>query len=120
MAQRTLTIDTLGDLDNEAARAIVNRAIALAVSDLDDRGSDGKPRKVVITLELTLADNGLVVGHVEAQAKAPAFRTHGTLGKLRRRKDSDQSQIVFSQFAPDNPDQETFGEFDPNQPSREE
>ncbi len=45
MAIKEIRCDTIGDLDQGAARAIIDVAIKEAVADLDDRGADGKPRK---------------------------------------------------------------------------
>lgn len=108
--QSPLTIDTMGELDNGAARAIVNAAIKAAVADLDDRGEDGKSRSVVITLEMGRLDNGLVASHVSAQVKLPARRTNSTLGMVQTR--GGQSDVLFQTLAPDDPNQRTMDELE--------
>jgi hypothetical protein len=105
--QARLSVDTLGDLDNGASRLVIDNTINLAVADLDDRGTDGKPRKVVITLQLQQADNGLVVGHVETKLVLPALKTAGTVAEFRRRQNKS-TQLVFQQFAPEDPEQTTI------------
>lgn len=107
--KQTLSLDSLGDLDNGAARLMIDRALAAAVADLDDRGDDGKARKVVITLELKRTEGGLVVSHVQAKAAVPVYRTAGTLGKLRQKK-GGQAALDFQQHAADDPDQRTIDE----------
>ena len=58
MAMKELTLDAIGDLDEGAARLIVNAALAAAIHDLDDRGSDGKAREVTVTLKMARLDEG--------------------------------------------------------------
>lgn len=111
--QSPLTIDSLGELDNGAARAIINAAIKSAVSDLDDRGEDGKARSVVITLEMGRLDNGLVASHVSAQVKLPPRRTASTLGMVQTR--GGQSDVLFQTMAPDDPAQRTIDELEAKQ-----
>ena len=105
MAKAILDLDTIGDLDNGAARLVVNEAIATAVADFDDRGGDKKPRKVTITLTLELTDIGPVIS-VEAKASVPAYHTGGTVAKVQRA--GSETQLVFQQHDPANPDQETM------------
>lgn len=104
----TLCLDTLGDLDSGAARQVIDKAIAAAVADVDDRGDDEKPRKVVITLELSKTDSGLVAAHVEVKTSVPAYRTAGTISRLNSR--GGQHRLTFQQYDPTNPDQRTIDE----------
>ena len=106
--QLPVTIDTLAELDSGAARLIINRAIEEAVRDMDDRGDDGKPRKVEILLELSRMDNGLIACHVEASPKVPRRRTASTVGLIRR--SGERSQLLFQQFDQDDPKQRTIDE----------
>lgn len=110
MAQKSITLDTLGDLDDGSARLIVNAAIREAIHDLDDRGDDGKPRKVLVELELLKADNGLVVAHVAAQAKMPPRKTAGTIAKVAIQ--NQQPGLLFQDMAPEDPSQRTIDEVD--------
>lgn len=110
MALTTLTCDTLGDLAGGVARALIDREIQRAISDLEDRGEeDGKIRKVVIQVEMGF-QGGLVITTVAAEAKLPPRRTSNTAADLRRRRDG--SCLLFQQHDPENPAQQTFPELD--------
>lgn len=105
--QVALTCDTIGDQDNGIARHLIDNEITKAVNDLDDRGEeDGKPRKVVIEIEMVSA-NGLVISTVSAQAKLPARRTRNTAGEMRMAGKGTHA-IVFQQHNGDRADQPTF------------
>jgi hypothetical protein len=109
MAELKISTDSLGDLDHGSARVAIDRAISEAVSDLDDRGhEDGKPRQVVITLELKKIDNGMVSAHVETQVKMPRMRTAGTIGLIKGGPKG--SQVSFQGYAPEDPRQRTLDE----------
>jgi hypothetical protein len=106
VAKVSLTLDSLGEIDAGAARAIIDREIAVAVNDLDDRGEDGQPRKVAIQLTLKKSKGGYVEAHVDAQAKLPPRRTAPTIGVLAQ--DGRSVGLMFQESNPDNPDQPTF------------
>lgn len=105
MAAVELSHLTIGMLDNGAAGLVIDAAIKEAMADVDDRGSDGKPRKVVITLTMG-KDGPNVFTEVDAKATIPARRTHATVGKLKQ--DGMRSQMLFQPDAADNPDQESL------------
>ncbi len=111
--QVPLTLDTIGELDSGAARVIIDAAIRAAIVDLDDRGEDQKPRKVVITLDLKALDNGMITASVDAQVKVPARRTASTLGNVRTR--DAMPQMMFQTLAPDDPSQRTIDEVEERQ-----
>jgi hypothetical protein len=94
--------------DGFAGRAI-DKALGEVCRDIDDRGSDGKARKVVITLTLTPERQK---GHVEidtqVQTKMPAFRPPTTKGKL----DDRAGALVFNPDCSENPDQLTTNDID--------
>lgn len=109
MSLQPLTCATLGDLDNGSARAIINRAILEAVTDLDDRAADDdKPRKVVIELTFERRKNSDVEVSVEAIAKVPKRRTASTVATLRLADNG--SQLQFNDLATDDPSQRTIDE----------
>ena len=111
MALKELTLDAIGDLDEGAVRLIVNAALASAVHDLDDRGSDGKAREVTITLKMARMDEGQsdnVAIHVEAGAKLPKYRAPGTIAKIKAR--DGQSTLAFQDGDAGDPDQRTIDE----------
>jgi hypothetical protein len=110
MANLPLSLRTIGELAGGAAELIINHAIEQAVADVDDRGEDGKARKVAIELSLVKRSDGLVEAEVAAQAKLPPRRTASTVSKPVRGQ--DETKLLFQGFAPDNPDQQTFGVLD--------
>lgn len=107
--QERLCLETLGNLDCGAAGLIIDAAIRDALADLDDRGSDLKPRKVEIAVTLKVLDNGQVEAHVEACARLPRRRTASTIANLKRQGEQ-QPRLMFQTMAPDNPDQRTIDE----------
>jgi hypothetical protein len=109
MAKALITCDTLGDLDQNAARLIIDAALRDAINDLEDRGQqDRKPRRVNIVVTFNLLDNGQVSATVEALAKVPMRKTASTIGEITRQ--GRNMQIMFSQHSPDNPDQLTVND----------
>lgn len=112
-----VTADTLGELDDGAARLVINKQIEAAVFDAWDRGEDKKPRQVLILLELNRMENGLIVAHVEASAKVPKYRTRGTVSTVRQA--GGVQQIMFQQFCPADPRQRTMDEVE-NTPDADE
>lgn len=105
-----ITCDTLGELDYGASRAIIDAAIRDAINDLQDRGEDGKPRKVAITITFGLLDNGLVEAKVEAIAKVPMRKTASTIGEVQR--DGRNHRVAFRKYSPEDPAQTTIEEFE--------
>lgn len=102
-----INCDALGDLDDGAARAIIDAAIRDAINDLEDRGAqDQKPRKVNIVLTFNLLDNGLVDCRAEAIAKVPNRKTASTIGEMR--KDGRNHVVRFRKFSPTDPHQTTI------------
>ncbi len=110
--QRSLSFATLGELDGGAARAIIEAAIREAMTDLDDRGQDGLPRRVDVRLTVKQMPNGLVEAHVEATASVPKRRTNSTICRLKRSSDRS-ARLLFQDGAPDDPDQRTLDEASP-------
>ena len=104
-----LSASALHQLDDGAAGAIIDRALATAIADLDDRGEDDQARKVVITLTGVRDEKGLIDWHLEAGAKIPPFRTAKTKSRLHHRADGELSSL-FSAHAPEDPDQVTIDE----------
>jgi hypothetical protein len=108
MALVNLNCGNIGALNDGAAEHVVNAAIREAVADLDDRGMDGKPRQVIVIIEMRQLDEGkgLTVAHVEAAAKVPRRRTGGHAGKLV--VNGQQAQFSFREHAPEDPQQQTI------------
>ena len=108
--QHTLTCETLGALDSGAAKAIIDAAIREAVSDMDDRGDDKKPRSIEIKITMQKMESGLMETYVEAAAKVPRRRTASTVARLKT--DGDRSRLVFQEYDSTNPDQKTIDELE--------
>lgn len=85
MATKNLCLASLGEIDRGAAGMAIDHAIRQAVDDTIDRGKeDGKPRKVVITLELTSNPQGdLFHATVKVAYKTPELVTNATQAELR-------------------------------------
>jgi hypothetical protein len=111
MANQTLTLESLGDLNMGTARVIVNEEIKRAVLDTEDRGGDEKPRKVVIEVIMTRREDGLIETEIAAQAKLPPRRAASTTCKPVHRGKNDVN-LVFESWSPENPDQAAFPEMD--------
>jgi hypothetical protein len=101
--KKVLCAATIGDLDDGAAKVSIDQAIASALRDLEERGQDEKPRKVVMTLVLEKTESGLVECHLQVICKAPPVRTGGVIGKIETRR--GQAQLLFSPENPSDPDQ---------------
>jgi hypothetical protein len=110
LAFTQLTLASVGDLNDGAAEAIINREIQTAVRDIDDRGHDGKPRKVVIeiTMQQNKGDDGRITVDLDvaAQAKVPPRRTGTTVAKPFEK--DGKVALLFQEFNAENPDQGTF------------
>lgn len=104
--QKPLSLATLGDLDSGTAAVIIDCALAEAIRDVEDRGADGKARKVTIEVTLMRRSDGLIETDVGAQAKLPPRRTNSTVGKPVVR--GHKTELLFQQWAPDQPDQSTI------------
>lgn len=108
MSLQTITLETLADLDNGTAGAVVNAAIRAALQDLDDRAEqDRKPRKVSITLTLNKLNSGVLAAHVEATAKVPAYKTKGTLANIKV-DERGRVSAEFEPLSPSNPNQKVI------------
>lgn len=115
MAQVGLTLETIGDLDNGNAQAAINGALSEACRDLDERGEDEKPRKVIVTVTMEKLDKGGPVKiDLDVQVKVPPYKTNTTIAETRIHK--QKPQLVFQQHAPNDPNQRTIDEME----SREE
>lgn len=112
MAQTTLTCDTLGDLDNGTARIAINGALSEAIKDTNERGDDGKSRKVTITLTFDqLKKSANVTVDVEASVKVPSYKTNPTVVQLKFTPDKggkNKPIAAFQEHAAENPEQSTI------------
>lgn len=108
MPLQTLSCDTLGDLHNGFARAIIDAALASAVRDVKDRGAqDEKKRKVVITVLIESIGGDGYAASVEATAKLPSYKIPPTVALEGQTGDT----IQFRADSPANPYQQTINDF---------
>ena len=106
--KKTLELSTLKDLAGGQVEATINAALRAAIADVEDRGSDKKPRKVVIELvftKLTNSSSAFSVG-CKATTKIPAYVTDNTIGHVSF--ESGAPRLKFSPDSPENPDQQTL------------
>lgn len=108
MARITLTLDTVGELDNGDARRAINQCFATAMSDLEDRGDDEQPRKVLIEVTVKKNESGDVSVTIEAGVKIPKLRTRRTTARLKMT--GGRPELVFQSLDKDSPDQATIDE----------
>ena len=106
--QMKLDLDSLGELDGGAARAVVNAALRAAVEDLDDRGHDEKTRDVTIKVSMRKMENGLSFVTLTAVTKVPDYRIGETVGMVK--KEGSSASILFQTLSPDDPHQRTIDE----------
>lgn len=102
-----LTLDSLGELSSGQAGVAINAALAAAVRDTEDRGSDKKARKVVIEIELKKLGDENVTATVRAKTAIPPYQTEQTVGNLRL-KQGGGVEMEFNPLNGENPDQRTF------------
>ena len=100
-----LALDTLSQLADGQAKATINAALAAAVRDTEDRGDDGKPRKVTGEIELKKLGEDSITATIKAKTAVPPYVTKPTVGKLRL--EGRNAEMVFSPSNADNPDQRT-------------
>ena len=117
MPLQTLNAASIGELTNGQAKAIIDRELKKAISDLDDRGEeDGKPREVVIKIAL-IKKRDQVLADVRAKAILPEYRTGITALSAKQR--GETIDLLFRSDNADNPDQPTLEDM-PHRDSDEE
>ena len=101
-----LSLDTLRDLADGQAEATINAALKAALRDVEDRGDDKKPRKVVIEIELRKLGEDMVSAAVKAKTTLPPYQTKPTYGGLK--VEGQTVDMTFNPNSADNPDQKTL------------
>ncbi len=94
-----LNLTTIRDLSNGQAEAVINAALQAALRDVEDRGEDRKPRKVVVEIELKKFNDDVVTATVKAKTTLPPYVTQPTFGEL-----SVDGKSVDMKFNPNNAD----------------
>lgn len=94
---------SLSQLADGYAGKAIDSALLEVVNDIDSRGDDGKPRKVLIELTLEPQGKGYVDIDVQVRTKMPAFRPPTTKAKI----DNRVGGLVFNSDCRENPSQMT-------------
>ena len=110
MPQFKVNLANLGRLTGGTADATVNCALQAAATDVDDRGSDGKERKVNITVFMLKRLDGQIEVRVGAEPKVPCYMTASTVCKSVAGK-GGKVELLFRDDAPHDPDQKTFNDY---------
>jgi hypothetical protein len=108
-----LDLGNLGTLDERIVLAF-DTAVRTAVMDCDDRPGDKSPRIVTLEFKITpvVGEQGLcdgAEGEFQIKTKVPA-RKSKTYSFSTNRK----GHLIFSSTSPDNVDQTTFDDVNPN------
>lgn len=109
-----LRVDTIGNLDEGRAEAMVNAALRVAAADMEDRGHDGLPRKVKIEVTMQKDGANVVLTTVAVKADLPPYRSDKTACKLgqRQTRQGPVATLLFQEFNSENPDQGTLPAMD--------
>ena len=109
MPLQPLNCSSIGELHHGFARTIIDAALEAAYRDTEDRGSDEKPRKVIIEISLEKIDDGTVRIGLEAIAKLPKYQIPDTVGQIQApTKKGAAPLFAFRSDSPDRPDQQTI------------
>lgn len=95
----TLSLETIGQIDDGAAETLIEQELQRVVADADANGSDCKKRKVVIQVTLQVDKNGVMKTSLQCQAKLPARETREVGSSTR--KDRGIAKLLFEEFGED-------------------
>jgi hypothetical protein len=105
----TLDLGSLGLLADGQAEAVNNAALRSAAADVEDRGDDGKPRKVTITVVMKkVKDSDMVLTTIEAKPTLPNYLTKPTFAYARM--EGAKPTIQFNPHSAANPNQMTIND----------
>lgn len=111
MPLQPLTCDTLGELHHGFARTVIDAALEAAYRDTEDRGNDGKTRKVLIEVSCEKIDDGTVRIGLEAIAKLPKYQIPDTVATIQApTKKGAPPTFAFRSDSPGRPDQQTLAD----------
>jgi cation transport regulator ChaB len=109
--QETLSLDTIESLSDGQAKAVINAALASAIRDTEDRGEDGKERKVTVEIAFKKLGDSVTVG-VKAKVAVPQYVTKPTIGRIVM--NGRKPEVAFSPASATNPDQPRLNGIDGN------
>lgn len=96
----------LSMLSDGYAGRVIDAALAAINADMVERGDDGKPRKLVLTLTFTPEGSGQTDVEIDVQTKVPALKPPKTIAKY----DHAAGGLLFNPDCRDNPEQMTFND----------
>src|SRR4051812_13984133 len=111
MPKQTLTLDTVGDVDQGALRIAANKALKLLTQDLHDRPTLNKKRTILLKVDMEpVVDNNSSSPQLESvdfswqvMTKTPAIGSSGVVMKPQH-----DGQLFFPPDLPEDPDDETI------------
>lgn len=95
---------SLSALSDGYAGRVIDEAFRTVTKDLYERGQDGKPRKVTITVTMTPEGNNITDVDVQAKTTLPPMRPPTTKAKL----DMAAGGLIFNPDCSDNPEQQVI------------
>lgn len=117
MARKLLRARNLSELSDGYGGKVIDAAIVTVENDMVERGDDGKPRKVTITLTWTPEGNGNTDIGIECKPPLPPLKPPKTSAKY----DYAAGGTMFNPDCRNNPDQLTFADIaQPTPPSNED
>ena len=111
MPKETLSMDTVGNIDQGALRIAFNNALKLITQDLADRPALNKARSIMLKIDLKPVidknSSHAVLEETETTwnivTKAPSIGSEGVI-----MKPDSKGQLYFHSDLPDSPDDETI------------
>ena len=109
MALQKINCDNIGDLHHGFAKTVIDAAIEAAQRDTEDRGMDGKKRKVTIEISFEKVDDGAVKIGLEATARLPKYQIPDTVAQIQAPTRKGAPPVfAFRSDSPSRPDQPTL------------
>jgi hypothetical protein len=102
-----LSVATIHQLDGGAVGLMIDAALRTAIADTEDRGDDGKARKVTVTFAFEQLDSSNVSISVDAKTVVPPYKSGLTIARISS-SDNGKFSAEFQPNTPANPDQPTF------------
>lgn len=99
MSYATIERECLEAIDLEkvitltCCRQLINDQINIIMADLEKRGHDEKPRKLIVQIDGVMDDRGKVCLTVQVQPKMPPMKSLEITGKLQ--KDDEGYSLLF-------------------------
>ena len=97
MSATTLSLETIGQIDDGAAETLIEQELQRAIADTDAFGADFKKRKVVIQVTFQVdKKSGMLKTSLQCQAKLPARETREVGSETK--KERGVPKLLFEEF----------------------